>query len=97
MVSARARGGDPIGDAAAHAAAIEPEHQAGPLRRTAMNEGIDAKRPVQADEPGRNPLDEGKARTPHQRAIAEYPEIAAFVLGSRMHLVSLTQALVSLA
>jgi hypothetical protein len=52
-----------------------------------MNEGIDAKRPVQANEPSWNSLDESKARTPHQRAIAEYPEIAAFVLCSRVHLV----------
>ncbi len=87
-------GGDAIGDAAAHAAAIEPEHQAGPLRRTAMDEGIDAKRPVQANQPGRNPLDMGKSRTPHQRAIAEYPKIPGFALGSRMHCASmLTKAL----
>jgi len=42
---------------------------------------------VQANEPSWNSLDESKARTPHQRAIAEYPEIAAFVLCSRVHLV----------
>ena len=44
----RAFGGrHPKGDAAAGAAAIEAEHQAGPLRRAAMDEGIDAERAVQ--------------------------------------------------
>jgi hypothetical protein len=37
-----ARRGDPKGDAAAHPAAVEAEHEAGPLRGTAMHEGIDA-------------------------------------------------------
>ena len=69
------RGGDPKGDAAAHAAAVEPEHQARPLRRAAMDERIDAQRPVQADEPRRHAFDEVEAGTPHQRAIAEDPEV----------------------
>src|SRR5262245_64589635 len=34
-----------IGDAAAGAAPIEPEHEARPLRRPAVYEGIDAERP----------------------------------------------------
>ena len=69
------RGGDPKGDAAAHSAAVEPQHQAGPLRRAAMDKRIDAQRPVQADEPRRHAFDEVEARIPHQRAVAEDPEI----------------------
>ena len=38
---------DAIGDAAAGAAEIEPEHEAGPLRRAAMVERIDAERAMQ--------------------------------------------------
>jgi len=37
------RSGDPIADAAAHAAAIEPEHKPGPLRRAAMDKREHAK------------------------------------------------------
>ena len=73
------RGCDPKGDAAAHAAAVEPQHQAGPLRRAAMDERIDAQRPVQADQPRRHAFDEVEARTPHQRAVAEDPEVFGVV------------------
>ena len=41
-------------DAAAGAAAVESEHQAGLLRRAAMDERIDAERAVFADQPRRN-------------------------------------------
>ena len=67
---------DPKRDAAAGAAAVEPEHQAGLFRRSAMDEGIDAERAVLADQPRRNLLDELEARPPHQRAVAEHPEVA---------------------
>src|SRR6266566_7392621 len=60
------RGSDAIGNAAAHAAAIESKNKAGPLRGAAMEERKYAKRPMQADEPGGNALKIGKARTPHQ-------------------------------
>src|SRR5690349_5432644 len=42
LAAPRAR--DAIGDAAASAAAVEAEHEAGPLRRAAMHERIDAER-----------------------------------------------------
>ena len=54
------RGGDAKGDAAAHAAAIEPQHQARPLRRAAMDERVDAERPVQPDQPRRHPFEKSK-------------------------------------
>ena len=49
--------GDPERDAAAGAAAIEPEHETGLFRRSAMDEGIDAERAMLADQPRRRPLD----------------------------------------
>ena len=63
-------------DAAAGAAAVEPEHQAGLFRGAAMVERINAERTVLADQPRRNLFDEVEARPPHQRAIAEHPEVA---------------------
>src|SRR5712671_6268403 len=48
--------GDPEGDAAAGAAAIEAEHQAGLFRRAAMDERINAERAVFADQPRRDLL-----------------------------------------
>ena len=68
-------GRDPEGDAAAGAAAVEPEHEAGLFRRAAMVERIDAERAMLADQPRRNLFDEVEARPPHQRAIAEHPEV----------------------
>ena len=62
-----------IGDAAAGAAVIEAEHQARPLRRPAVDKGIDAERPMGADQPCLEPLEIGKAGPPHQRAVAEHP------------------------
>src|SRR5258708_5891767 len=56
--------------------AAAPEHQAGLFRRAAMIERIDAKRAMLADQPRRDLLDEVEARAPHQRAIAEHPEVA---------------------
>jgi len=46
------RGAHSICDAAAGAAAVEPKHEPGPLRRAAMHEGIDAQRPVCPNQPG---------------------------------------------
>ncbi len=69
------RRGDPKGNAAAHAAAVETEHQTGPFRGAAMHEGIDAQRPVQPDEARRHAFSKVEARIPHQRPIAEDPEI----------------------
>jgi len=70
--------------AAAGAAAVEAEHQSRLLRRAAVVEGIDAERAVLADQPRRHLLDEVEARPPHQRAIAEHPQVALKVsLGFR--------------
>src|SRR5262245_28912506 len=66
---------DPVGDAAAGAAEIEPEHEAGPFRRAAMIERIDAQRTVHAEDMRRNVLDEFETRPPDQRAITEDPEV----------------------
>jgi hypothetical protein len=41
-----------------------------------MDERIDAKRPMGADEPRFHALGEVEARTPDQGAIAEHPEVA---------------------
>ena len=56
----------PVGDAAAGAAAVQPQHEAGFFRRPAMDEGVDAQRPVQPDEPRRDTFEIGEARLPHQ-------------------------------
>jgi hypothetical protein len=69
------RGGNPEGDTAAHSAPVETQHQSGPLGRAAMDKRIDTQRPVQTDEPSRYTLDKFEARIPHQRAIAENPEV----------------------
>jgi hypothetical protein len=67
------RGGDPIGNAAAHAAAIQSEHEARPLRRAAMNKRIDAQRPVQSIETRRHTFESIETGPPHQRPIAKNP------------------------
>jgi len=41
-----------------------------------MVERVDAERAVLADQPGRDLLDELEAGPPHQRAIAEHPQVA---------------------
>jgi len=69
------RRGDAERNAAAHAAAIEAQNEARPLRGAAMDERIDAKRPVQADQPRRYPLEDVETGPPHQRAIAEDPKV----------------------
>ena len=74
-----------IGDAAAGPAAVEAEHQTRPLGRPAMDEGIDAKRPMRAHEPRLDPLGERKIRPPHQRTVGEHPEVFGRVRGIRVH------------
>ena len=63
-------------DAPAGAAAVEPKNQPRLLRRSAMVERIDAERPMLADQPRRHLLGKIESRSPHQRTIAEHPEIA---------------------
>src|ERR1700722_10039419 len=67
-------------DAATGAAAIEAKHQAGLFRRPAMVERIHAERPMLADQPRRNLLDELESRPPHQRPVSEDPQV--FMRGS---------------
>src|SRR5471030_1282212 len=52
----------PIGDAAAIAAAVKAEYQPGSLRRAAVDEGVDAERPVGAHEAGRAPVQKTESR-----------------------------------
>ena len=69
--------GNAIRHAAADAATIEPQHQAGLLGRSAMHERIDAQRAVQPGQLGGLALEIIEARPPDQRAVAEDPEIIA--------------------
>src|ERR1700754_4073885 len=73
------RGCDPIRNAAAGAAMVKAEHQARTLGRPAMVERIDAERPVGADQPCLDPLQKFKAWPPHQRAIAENPDVCGIM------------------
>src|ERR1700722_18451164 len=66
---------NPERDAAAGAAAVEAEHEAGLFRRPPGHKGINAERAVLADQPRRNPLEKFEARPPHQRTIAEHPQV----------------------
>ena len=65
----------PIGDAAAGAAAVEAEHEAGLFRGTAVNVRIHTQRPVQPDEPRRDAFKIRETRPPHERTVAENPKI----------------------
>src|SRR5271155_5850130 len=68
-------GRDPERDAAASAAAVKSEHEAGLFGGAAMIERIDAQRAMLADQPRWDLLDKFKARPPHQRAVAEHPQV----------------------
>src|SRR3546814_4595269 len=63
--------------AMARPATVQPEHQARCLRRPAVTVRVDAEAAVQAPEAGRAHLDVGKARMPHEGAVAEHPEALA--------------------
>src|SRR5580692_7843519 len=69
----------------AGAAPVEPKHKAQPLGSAAMHERIDAERAVRADETGRDAFKVGKARLPHERAIAKHPKVVLAVLGGGGH------------
>src|SRR5262249_41229570 len=77
--------GHAIGDAATGSAAVEAEHETRPLRRPAVDEGINAERPMRANEPRLDPLRKRKVRPPHQRAIGKHPEVFGRVRGIRIH------------
>src|SRR6202521_2102917 len=80
-----ARRRPPVGDAAAAAAAIEAEHESGLFGRAAMDEGVDAQRPMQTDDPGRDAFQVLETRPPHQRAVTEHPKIFVGVGLRKMH------------
>ena len=71
----RVRRADAIDDAGAGAAAVEPQHHAGPFGRAAMMHGVDAEAAAIADHAGAPRFLEGKAWPPHQRSVAEHPQI----------------------
>ena len=50
-----------------------------------MDEGIDAERPVRADQAGGAPLQEIEARPPHQRSVGENPQVFAALVGFFAH------------
>jgi len=64
--------------AQARSAAIEPQYEAGPFRRAAVNVREHAERAVIAVDAGHVAFEERETRPPHQRAVAEHPEIARF-------------------
>src|SRR5690606_20257298 len=72
-----ARGCNAIGDAAARPAAIEAEHQPGPLGRATIAHRVEAEGAVIAAQERGPRLVERKARIPDQRAVGEDPEILA--------------------
>lgn len=69
-------------NAAAGAAAIKTQHQTRAIRGAAMHMRIDAKATVVSSNKREPPLAIGEARTPHERAITEHPEIAFAVHGA---------------
>src|SRR5262249_13022464 len=75
----------PVGDAAAHAAVIETENEPRPLRRAAVDEGIDAERAVGADQAGGNTFQVLETRPPDERAIGEHPKIFLGVIEAWIH------------
>jgi hypothetical protein len=78
-------GRDPERDTAACPATIQPEYEARLFRSTAVHEGVDTQRAVQADQPSRHALDEIEARAPHQRAVTENPKVARRMIKCRFH------------
>src|SRR4029077_18293285 len=72
----------PERDAAAGAAAVQTEHEARLFRRATMVERVDAQRAVFADQARRNLLDDLEARPPHQRSVAENPQVVSGGFGS---------------
>jgi hypothetical protein len=66
---------DPERNAATGATAVEAEHKAGFFRSSAMVKRIHAQRAMLADQPRGHLLDKGEAGPPHQRPIAEHPQV----------------------
>jgi len=78
-------GGNPERHAAACPATIQPQYEARFFRSTAVHEGVDTQRPMQADQPSRRALDEIETRAPHQRAVAKHPKVASRMIQGRTH------------
>jgi len=74
--AAQARGVDAVGDTPAGASLAEAHHQPGLLLRAPVPGGENAKRAVIAVGAPQRFLGIVEARRPHQRAIAEHPEVA---------------------
>lgn len=74
-----------VRDAAAIAAAIEPEYQAGFLRSSAMYIRINAKRAMGAHQASIAPLKKVEAGPPHERPISKDPEVLVALIGSCVH------------
>src|SRR5207248_1406378 len=66
---------DAVRHAPARAAAAKPHDEPGFAVRAAVARGKDAQRAVIAVDPGEPPVPVGEAGRPHERAIAEHPEI----------------------
>lgn len=79
---------DAVGDPAAGSAAVEPKNEPRLFRRAAMDERIDAQGAMQPGEAGRYALAIGKSRPPHQRAIAENPEVLVGMIEDGVHIGS---------
>lgn len=77
--------GHSVSDAAAVAAAIQSEHQAGFLRSSAMHERVDAQRTMGAHKACAAPLKEVESGSPHQGPIGEDPEVLVALIGSCVH------------
>lgn len=69
-------GRDPEGQSPAGTAAVEPQDEAWPLRRSPVDMAVDAERAMEPGHGRQLALDESEARPPHQGTIAENPQIA---------------------
>ncbi len=67
--------GHAIGDAAARAAAVEPEYEAGPVGGAAVAVRIHTERSVPAVQQRRARVGMSEPRIPHQRAVGEDPDV----------------------
>jgi len=84
---------DAVGHAPARAAAAQSHHQAGLALGAPVAGRQDAERPVVAVDSAAGLLDVRKAWRPHERAVAEHPEIASGQLGQKFvqrHRLTLT-------
>src|SRR5262249_47029512 len=77
--------GDPICDTSTISSAIEAEYQPGLLRRSPVDERINAKRTMRAHQASVSPFQKSEARPPHQRPIGEDPEVLVALPGACVH------------